>query len=100
MPVKRWAEIRAQKLTPEQLQTVDDKVDEELLEYDLRTLREAMGLTQEELAHRIVITQSQLSKLERRPDHRISTLRRYVMALGGELEITAVVAGKRIRLAE
>ena len=100
MPVKRWAEIRAQKLTPEQLQTVDDKVDEELLEYDLRTLREAMGLTQEELAHRIVITQSQLSRLERRPDYRISTLRRYVMALGGELEITAVVAGKRIRLAE
>ncbi len=100
MPVKRWAEIRAQKLTPEQLQAVDDKVDEELLENDLRTLREAMGLTQEELAHRIVITQSQLSKLERRPDHRISTLRRYVMALGGELEITAVVAGKRIRLAE
>ena len=38
--------------------------------------------------------------VERRPDHRISTLRRHVTALGGEIEITAVVDGKRIRLAE
>jgi transcriptional regulator with XRE-family HTH domain len=62
-------------------------------------LREAAGLTQEELAQRVAITQSQLSKLERREDHRISTVRRYVAALGGELEIVAVVDGKRILLA-
>lgn len=79
---------------------MDKLVEEELLEMDLRSLREAIGLTQEELAHRIAVTQSQLSKLERRPDHRISTLRRYVAALGGKLEVTAVVDGKRIRLSE
>jgi transcriptional regulator with XRE-family HTH domain len=67
---------------------------------DLRALREAAGLTQEELAAKVDITQSQLSKLERREDHRISTLRRYVKALGGELEVVAVVDGKRIKLAE
>jgi transcriptional regulator with XRE-family HTH domain len=67
---------------------------------DLRSLREAVGLTQEELAQRVAITQSQLSKLERREDYRLSTLRRYVTALGGELEIVAVVDGKRIRLAQ
>jgi hypothetical protein len=32
------------------------------------------------------------------PRHRISTVRRYVAALGGELEIVAVVDGKRILL--
>jgi transcriptional regulator with XRE-family HTH domain len=66
----------------------------------LRALREAMGLTQDELAQRIEITQSQLSKMERRDDHRISTLRRYVEALGGSLEICALVNGKRVKLAE
>ena len=65
---------------------------------DLRALREAVGLTQDELAQRIAMTQSQLSKLERREDHRLSTLSRYVTALGGQLEIVAVVQGKRIRL--
>jgi len=38
--------------------------------------------------------------MERREDHRISTLRRYVEALGGSLEICAVINGRRIKLAE
>ena len=93
-----WQNIRTKRFTPEQLQQIDDAVELELLEMDLRALREAAGLTQEELAQRITVTQSQLSKMERREDHRISTVRRYVAALGGELEIVAVVDGKRILL--
>ena len=93
-----WQDIRTKRFTPDQLQQIDDAVEQELLEMDLRALREAVGLTQEELAQRITITQSQLSKMERREDHRISTVRRYVVALGGELEIVAVVDGKRILL--
>ena len=100
MELKKWADIRAKRFTPEELRQVDQEVEAELLEMDLRALREAVGLTQEELAKRVEITQSQLSKLERRDDHRISTLRRYVEALGGTLEICAVVNGKRIKLAE
>ncbi len=98
MTVRTWKEIRAMKFTPDHLQEIDDAVEQELLEMDLRTLREAMGLTQDELAQRIAMTQSQLSKLERREDHRLSTLSRYVAALGGQLEIVAVVQGKRVRL--
>jgi DNA-binding XRE family transcriptional regulator len=98
MTVHTWQEIRAKKFSPDQLQQIDNAVEQELLEMDLRALREAAGLTQEELAQRVAITQSQLSKLERREDHRISTVRRYVAALGGELEIVAVVDGKRIQL--
>lgn len=99
MTVHTWQEIKAKKFSPDQLQQIDNAVEQELLEMDLRALREAAGLTQEELAQRVAITQSQLSKLERREDHRISTVRRYVEALGGELEIVAVVDGKRILLA-
>lgn len=95
-----WQEIKAKKFTPEQIQQIDDAVEQELLEMDLRTLREAAGLTQEELAQRVAVTQSQLSKLERREDFRLSTLRRYVAALGGQLEIVAIVDGKRIRLSQ
>jgi transcriptional regulator with XRE-family HTH domain len=100
MAVKKWAEIRAKKFSPEELRRIDQEVEAELLEMDLRALREAVGLTQEELAKRVDVTQSQLSKLERRPDHRITTLRRYVEALGGTLEICAIVDGKRIKLVE
>ena len=100
MATKKWSDISAQKFTSEELRQIDQEVENELLEMDLRALREAVGLTQGELAQRIEITQSQLSKLERREDHRISTLRRYVEALGGSLEICAVLNGKRIKLAE
>lgn len=100
MAAKTWSDIRAQRFSAEELRRIDQEVESELLEMDLRELREAMGLTQGELAQRIEITQSQLSKMERRDDHRISTLRRYVQALGGSLEICAVVNGKRVKLAE
>ena len=100
MAAKTWSDIRAQRFSAEELLKIDQEVESELLEMDLRELREVMGLTQGELAQRIEITQSQLSKLERRDDHRISTLRRYVQALGGSLEICAVINGRRVKLAE
>jgi len=100
MKLNRWNDIRAKKLSPLELQQIDEDVERELIEMDLRALREAVGLTQEELASRVEVTQSQLSKLERREDHRISTVRRYVEALGGQLEIFAFVEGKRVRLCE
>lgn len=100
MKLRTWQEIRSKKFSPDQLKEIDAEVERELIEMDLRALREAMGLTQEELAAKVEITQSQLSKLERREDHRVSTLRRYVEALGGQLEIIAVIGAKRVRLAE
>jgi predicted transcriptional regulator len=100
MTAKKWSDIRAQQFTAEELRQIDQEVESELLEMDLRALREAVGLTQGELAERVEITQSQLSKMERREDHRVSTLRRYVEALGGNLEICAVINGKRVKLAE
>jgi predicted transcriptional regulator len=100
MTAKKWSDIRARKFTPEELGQIDQEIESELLEMDLRALREAVGLTQGELAQRVDVTQSKLSKMERREDHRISTLRRYVEALGGNLEVCAVINGKRIKLTE
>jgi predicted transcriptional regulator len=64
----------------------------------LRGLRESVGRTQGEVARKVSMTQPQLSRVEARRDHLISTLRRYVHALGGEIEVVAVVNGERIAL--
>jgi hypothetical protein len=44
------------------------------------------------------MTQSSLSDFERRDDHVLSVLRRYIKALGGELEVSAVFGDTRVKL--
>ena len=53
-------------------------------------LRRRQGLTQVEVAGRMGISQSDLSKLERRRDLRLSTLRSYAQALGGGIRVLFV----------
>ena len=65
----------------------------------MRKLREALGLTQADLAKLANMTQSEVSRFEKRDEHRLSSLREMVEALGGELEVVAVVGGKRVRVA-
>lgn len=52
-------------------------------------LRRALKRTQVEVAKKLDITQDSVSRLEQRADLMISTLRKYVEALGGELSIIA-----------
>ncbi len=94
----RWKELREKKLTPVQLEQIDRGVERELLEMDLRAIREVVGKTQEDVAAVVEMSQSEVSRLERRQDFRVSTLRRFVEALGGELEIVAAFGDKRVRL--
>ncbi len=58
-------------------------------EMSLRDLRKAMDRTQVALARKLRMGQDGVSRLERRADMLISTLRDYVRALGGELHIVA-----------
>jgi transcriptional regulator with XRE-family HTH domain len=55
----------------------------------LARLREMRGVTQQELASRLGIRQASISGLERREDMQLSTLRRVVQALGGNVQIFA-----------
>jgi len=67
----------------------------------MRTLREAAGKTQTEVAEASMIDQADISRLERREnlaDCQVSTLQRYVAALGGQLELVAAFGNKRIAL--
>ena len=98
MKLHKWSDVKRTKLDPSRLERVQQRVEKELLEANLAELRQAVGATQVEAAEAANMTQSELSRLERRPDHLVSTLRRYVESLGGELEVTAVVGNKRVRL--
>lgn len=55
----------------------------------LASLRRGAGLTQAQLAARVGMSQSDLSKFERRDDIRVSTLRSYIEGLGGTLHLVA-----------
>ncbi len=61
-------------------------IDEELT---LRQLRELLQMTQAEIATRLEVGQHSVSRLESRADLKLSTLRTYVEALGGELKVSA-----------
>lgn len=55
----------------------------------LEQLREGLGISQEELANVMKVQQPAISRLVRRPDMKVSTLRDLIAAMGGELHITA-----------
>jgi hypothetical protein len=63
-------------------------------EMTLRDLRKAMHLTQEQLATELRMTQDGVSRLERRSDLRISTLRSFVEAMGGAVHFVVSFPGR------
>jgi DNA-binding XRE family transcriptional regulator len=65
------------------------RTQELLQELLLSEIRKLAGKSQQQVAKAIGIKQPSLSKLEKQSDMQISTLRRIVNALGGELEVTA-----------
>ena len=99
MKLHKWSDIKREHLDEGQRRRVEAKVSSELLELSLAELRKELGVTQVELAAAAEMTQGQISSLERRTDHLVSTLRRCVQALGGDIEIVAVVGERRIKLA-
>lgn len=64
----------------------------------LEQLREALGISQEELANIMDVQQPAISKLVRRPDMKVSTLRELVAAMGGELRITATFSDRSVEI--
>lgn len=98
MATQKWSAIKARRMNQETIAKVRREADEELLRLNLSQLREASGKTQVEVAELVQVTQSQLSRFENRDDHKLSTLRRYVEALGGQVEVVAVLDNKRITL--
>jgi hypothetical protein len=97
---KRWDDIKGKNphMTPERMARLDRQVEERVVEMDLRAIRELTGKSQTEVAAVAEISQAEVSRAEKREDHKLSTLKRYVEALGGELEVFATFGDKKVRL--
>ncbi len=87
-------------MRPESLARAKSHAEEMMADMLLGEIRKAVGLTQEDLAESLGIKQPTLSRLESQGDMQISTLRRLIQALGGELEIIARLPGGVIRLTQ
>lgn len=85
---KKFSELRA-KLPPEAQARSAAKAEAILVEMRLQELRKSRAVTQVDVARAMNIEQGAVSKLERREDMYLSTLRDYVRALGGELKLVA-----------
>lgn len=88
MPRTKWRDLVA-GLPPEVREGIERGAELMKTAIELGELRKARGLTQEELADRLGIRQANVSKMERRLDMRLSTLREVIEAMGGELRVTA-----------
>ncbi|HEV7590148.1 MAG TPA: XRE family transcriptional regulator [Longimicrobium sp.] len=94
---RKYSELRA-RMRPEARAAAHERAIEMLLATPLSEMRRAMEMTQEEIAAILGTTQANVSQMERRTDMYLSTLRQYIEALGGELEITARFPGGELRL--
>jgi DNA-binding XRE family transcriptional regulator len=86
---RNFRELEA-KMSPERRERVAARVKEELALMPLQQIRNARRMTQTRLAELLEMDQGNISKLEQRTDMYLSTLRSYVEAMGGALEIRAV----------
>jgi predicted transcriptional regulator len=78
-------------------ESIKAKATKYIKEYkDLAAFRKDLGITQEGVAALQGVKQVNISNLEKRNDMLISTLRNYVAALGGELEIRIRMPGDSV----
>ncbi|MCY4621013.1 MAG: helix-turn-helix transcriptional regulator [bacterium] len=64
----------------------------------LRAIRQARGLTQQQMSAQLDISQAEVSRMERRNNLHLATLARFIRATGGKLRITAVFDGQETEI--
>ncbi|MDP9384971.1 MAG: helix-turn-helix domain-containing protein [Actinomycetota bacterium] len=99
MATRSLKDIRAKRpLIPDARKRVDDIKRAMQLEIALVELRELRGATQTQIADSLGTSRPNVGRIEKELDVRLSTLERYVEALGGKLEIRAVFDDADIKL--
>ncbi len=84
-----WREIR-RTLSPELEEETRREVEAIGVALTLNQLRQARSLTQANLASVLGVNQGSVSKMEKRADMYVSTLRSFIQAMGGQLQIKAI----------
>jgi predicted transcriptional regulator len=90
------AEIEADPERRERVDAYEREMREQILL--LQRLREHQRVTQQELADALGVAQSNISRIEHEDDPQISTVRKFVEALGGELVVQAKIGDETIDL--
>jgi DNA-binding XRE family transcriptional regulator len=86
------------KMSPEAQKRVEERANAEYQALALAELREAQDLTQVQLAKKLGVDQGAVSKIERRTDMYLSTLRNIIQAMGGHLELTATFPTGKVQV--
>ncbi len=89
-----WRDSVLHDMTPEERAEVE--VEGRRIAADARTIadaRKALALTQTQVASAMAITQGALSQMENREDMMVSTVKSYIEAMGGTLELVAKFPG-------
>ncbi|HWB16723.1 MAG TPA: XRE family transcriptional regulator [Vicinamibacterales bacterium] len=86
MKTHKWADLK-KRMSPEAQREVQKRVARTARHLD--EIRRARGMTQVTLASAMGVSQAQITKVEHQADLYVSTLRRFVEAMGGELELVA-----------
>lgn len=95
---KKFSELEA-KMSLASRERSDALYRKLLTEMPLNELRQARALSQVKLAETLHVNQAAVSKIERRTDMYISTLRAYIRAMGGDLEIVAKFPDGEVKIA-
>jgi len=85
-------------MSPEAQAESQAKAEAMIAEMPFHELRAARQMTQENLAEVLGIRQAAVSKMERQTDIYVSTLARFIEAMGGQLEIRAVFPEGAVRI--
>ena len=86
---KKWRDIR-KTLSPEAEERIRQSIEEVPGVMTLYQLREARSLTQVNLARVLNVNQGAVSRMEKRTDMYVSTLRNFIQAMGGQLQVKAI----------
>lgn len=104
----KWSEVKEKarqadtRPEPERAATRDrahERHDAYLRGHQLAEIRKSIGLTQTELAEILGISQARVSKIERGEVSGIDTIRAYVAALGGSVDVVATLGDRTWRVA-
>ena len=84
----KWSDIKARTKpgTRRRIETEAQRLSDDL---HLSQLRRARGLTQEAMAALLGVSQAEVSKMERRTELYVGTLRKFIEAMNGELVLAA-----------
>lgn len=97
MKNKPFSEL-TKNISPERRECIERIKDSIRQEMALAELRQALSFTQSTLAESLGVGQAEISKIENRTDIFISTLKRFLEAMGGELEIRAKFPDRAITI--